>query len=211
MVYPARMIPNQEAIRTCPAFTVNHFLWTCRRKPETTGQMGVIPGQGLFVRMQSQELNPRRTYTQPMDRVCEDSAMEAFFTFPAQSLARQSAYAPSDDDLYFNFEVNPLGAMYACHGTSRENRTPLTAAEFAATGVTAGMDETGWWMAFTVPHGLLQRLTGQNGFAPGDVFFANFYKISETPEIEHYAAWANIPTPTPNFHHPRFFARVCVE
>lgn len=210
MTYTTCIIPDKAAIHTCPQFQVDHFLWTNRRRPETTGRMGYIPGQGLFVRMVSLEEAPRCTYKNHMDMVCQDSAMEAFFTFPAQHLARQQGYAPGDGDLYFNFEVNPLGAMYAKYGHGRQNRLQLTGAEFDATGVAAGITADGWWMEFLLPEDLLLRLTGKDGFEEGDVFFCNFYKISETPEIEHYAAWADIPTPTPNFHQPRYFARACI-
>ena len=205
MTYSTCIIPDKAAIHTCPQFRVGHFLWTNRRRPETTGRMGYIPGQGLFVRMASGEDAPRCTYKNHMDMVCLDSAMEAFFAFPAQHLARREGFAPQDGELYFNFEVNPLGAMYAKYGRSRQQREQLSEAEFAATGVAAGITGEGWWMEFLLPEDLLLRVTGKDGLEEGDVFFCNFYKISETPEIEHYAAWANIPTDTPDFHQPRYF------
>ena len=42
-------------------------------------------------------------------------------------------------------------------------------------------------------------------------FYCNFYKIAQTPEIEHYASWSPIDNPTPNFHLPVFFAKAQIE
>ena len=40
----------------------------------------------------------------------------------------------------------------------------------------------------------------------GSTFYCNFYKISESKDIEHYAAYAPITSPVPSFHMPEYFA-----
>jgi hypothetical protein len=170
--------------------------------------MAYIPGEGLFVSMSSDEPDPLRTMTNHMDMVCRDSAMEAFFAFPDISA---SLTEPDNDGLYFNFEVNANGAMYAKTGRGRKGREPLLPEEMAATGVRAWLRPGGWATEFLVPMSLIARLAGIGEFRPGDFFFCNFYKISENPEIEHYLAFSPIGSEKPNFHLPRFFARAVVQ
>jgi hypothetical protein len=202
MLYETRTISTREEISQCPFFEVGHFLWSCRRRPETFGRMGYIKNKGLFLQMTSLESGPLRELKNHRDMVCKDSAVEAFFSF-------QTAQ-PDESSLYFNFEVNANGAMYAKYGHGRKNRLFLTDDEYTLTGVTATVEPDRWSAELLVPNQVLERVCGISGFEAGDTFFCNFYKISENPEIEHYAAYNPILSETPNFHLPQFFAKAVV-
>ena len=205
MVYPIYMIQSKEALHRCPTFEVSHSLWNSLQKPQTFGQIAYLIGQGLYLRMTSLESNPKRELQNHRDRVCTDSAMEAFFAFPDPNL-RQTEQ-PSNDALYLNFEINANGAMYAKYGHGRQGRQFLTEADYARTHVQASMEPDRWTVELLVPDTLLARVGGIPAFKAGDTFFCNFYKVAEDPAIEHYAAFCPIPTETPNFHLPAHFAR----
>ncbi|MFR4916405.1 MAG: carbohydrate-binding family 9-like protein [Coprococcus phoceensis] len=57
----------------------------------------------------------------------------------------------------------------------------------------------------------LEKICDLEAIKSGKIFYCNFYKISEDPEIEHYGAYAPIGSETPNFHLPVFFAEAIVE
>jgi hypothetical protein len=202
MIYETRIISSLGEISACPVFKVSHFLWTCRRRPETFGRMGYLKGQGLCLQMTSLEREPLRELKNHRDMVCNDSAVEAFFSFAPEQ--------PDENSLYFNFEINANGAMYAKYGQGRKNRQFLTEEEYATTGVKATIAPESWSAEWLVPLELLKRVCGISGFEPGDSFFCNFYKISENPGIEHYAAYSPIQSETPNFHLPQYFARAVI-
>ena len=208
--YSVYTIPSEEAISQCPLFYVDTVLWNSRQAPRTVGRLGYIPGRGLYFWMQCDETNPKRSLTGHMDRVCTDSALEAFFAFPEIPDGADELFAPDNNALYFNFEINANGAMYAKTGWGRKGREPLLPEEFAQTEVCAQILADGWEVSCLVPAALICRLTGIESFAPGDSLFCNFYKISEDPAIEHYLSYNPIESETPNFHLPRYFAKAVV-
>ncbi len=211
ITYDTLIILKKEDIHTCPAFHVNNVQWNSKLSPLTLGRMGYVPGEGLFVFMKCYEIDPLRVMTRPMDRVCLDSAMEAFFAFPDWPVAEEGSFIPDDNGLYCNFEINANGAMYAKTGRGRQGRAALLEEEFAATDVRANILPDSWEITFLVPLTLLSRVAGIHRLLPGDVFFCNFYKISETPSIEHYLSFSPIGVDKPNFHLPRFFAKAIIR
>lgn len=208
MTYKTYLISNKDELARCPVFEIKHFQWTSRQQPKTYGQMGYLDNQGLYLRITSLERNPKRLLTNHRDMVCKDSAIEAFFAFPDTSL--QQTDPPQADSLYFNFEVNANGAMYAKYGYGRKNRQFLTDEEYALTGVQAQIESDRWMIELLIPLEVLKRVGGILRFAAGDIFFCNFYKISEDPAIEHYASYSPIDCETPNFHLPQYFAQAVV-
>ena len=204
MTYSVPIIRSKDQLDHAPTFWCDHYLWTCLTRPRTSGQMAYLEDQGLLLRITSFEENPKRELKNHRDMVCKDSAVEAFFSFPDPNL--KQTRQPSNDDLYFNFEINANGAMYAKTGYGRQGRAFLTDEEYALTDVKAAIEPDCWSVELLVPNQLLERY----GICPmkvGDTFFCNFYKISEDPAIEHYAAFHPIPTETPNFHLPAHFVR----
>lgn len=195
--YPVHTIDSEHGIQACPLFRIDHFQWTCKQHPQAAGRLGYLPGKGFLVYMECLETDPRREYTAPQSPVCNDSAMEAFFAF--------TSVPPHNGSLYLNFEMNANGAMHAKYGEGRKNRKTLSDAFYAACNCHAEILEDRWHVTLLVPLPLISSLCKIDTFSSGDRFFCNFYKISETPEIEHYAACWPIESEVPNFHLPACF------
>lgn len=209
MDYSVKIIKSPQELLSCHRFEVDNFQWTCHRRPKTFGYMGYIPGQGLLVRMTCIETEPLCRMKHHRDMVCQDSAMEVFVALPDTPPA--VGQTPKDSDLYFNYEVNSAGAMYAKYGHGRQGRIFLTDAEYAQANVRAQVEQDRWSMEVLISQELITRLSGIQAFKPGDMFYCNFYKISQSPEIEHYGSYAPLDSETPNFHLPHCFARAIVE
>ena len=204
--YELFTISSKTEIVNCPMFEVSHFLWNSSQQPKTVGRMGYLAGKGIFVRMTCYEKNPKRTFYKHREPVYQDSAMEAFFAFPNQHLTDVGALE-SNDILYFNFEINANGAMLAQYGAERYKRTFLTDEEYALTAAKATVEEDGWSIELLVPNQLLKKVADISEIYCGMVFYCNFYKISESKEIEHYGAYSEIFSETPDFHLPQYFAK----
>lgn len=208
--YRIKILRSEDELDTCYLFKVDHFQWTCLRRPVAYGRMGYLPEKGFLLRMVCEEDDPKRNLTRPRDMVCKDSAMEAFFALPGQLPESWDQFAPRNDGLYLNFEVNANGAMYAKYGWGRQGRSHITPEEYRQTGVRAGVEPGRWWMELLVPQSLIRRLCGIRSFQTGNIVYCNFYKISEDPAIEHYASFHPIHSETPNFHLPEQFAKAII-
>jgi len=202
--YFTHFINNRNEIETCPEFEVSNVLWNSTRSPRTTGRMGYIADEGLVIKMKCEESNPLRTKTANMEMVCLDSAMEAFFSFTEQG------QVPTMDSLYFNFEINANGALYAKSGYGRANRAEFLPEEITLVAPQAWISDDAWYMEITVPNQLLQRFLGKEQLSAGDIFYCNFYKVGQTAEIEHYMSYNYIDSDTPNFHMPPYFAKATI-
>ena len=132
---------------------------------------------------------------------CEDSAMEVFLAFP------EKGEALTNDVMYLNFEVNSNGAMYAAYGKGRKGRKPMPEKYLQVVDCKADRQEDSWTLTYLIPESYLKEEAGVEKLDGETEFYCNFYKIAQTPEIEHYASWSPIDNPTPNFHLPVFFAK----
>ena len=156
--------------------------------------------QGIYVKLICEESNPKREYKNHKDRVYKDSAMEIFMAFP------EKGEPLTNDVMYINFEMNANGAMYACYGKGRKNRSFISEALYEKSDCQASVEEEKWSLTVTIPEELLKEICDFDGMMRGDSFYCNFYKISERPEIEHYGSFSPIESEKPNFHLPVCFA-----
>ena len=202
--YKLYVIKDRDGLSVCPEFKVDNVQWNSTRSPCTTGRMGYIADEGIVVRMKCEETNPLATKTKNMEMVCFDSAMEAFFSFT------DGDSVPTMDSLYFNFEINSNGALYAKSGYGRPNRAELLPSEMDLVAPKAWLTDEAWYMEITVPNQLLERFLEKPALSAGDVFYCNFYKVGQTPEIEHYMSYNYIAADKPNFHMPPYFAKAIV-
>lgn len=199
MEYPVHTIHSEAELANCPLFRIDHFQWNCLRRPQAVGRLAYLAGEGLLLHMECLETNPKRTYTDPQSPVCNDSAMEAFFAFTSET--------PSDDGMYLNFEINANGAMLAKYGEGRPNRQKLSPAQYDACKVRAEILADRWQIRLLLPNTLLHEICGIADLQARGQFHCNFYKISEDPSIEHYAAFSPLDSEKPNFHLPHCFAK----
>lgn len=197
MEYHVLTLKTPKELSRCPAFLVNQFNWGGEYRPATSGRLGFLPGNGFLLEMECRESDPCRIYVKDNDPVYLDSAMEAFFCF-----------APEEDlPCYLNFEMNANGAMLACCGRDRQKRTPLCASLKKGLSCRAQIGTQVWSIRLTLPLSLIAAV--YPGWTPGtgSLFTCNFYKIKESEGRTHFASFAPIPTPRPDFHLPQYFAR----
>ena len=191
-----KILKDKEELNTVAPCEITHLLWGTSSIPRTYFYIGFVPGDGFYVRMVCEERNPRRTFQSYLDPVYRDSAMEAFLLFSRKDDAPGT---------YLNFEINANGALLAAYGPSRTYRSYFSKEEAAKLQVRATIGEDSWSAHFRIPLTVLERVYGPLELKAGSTFFCNFYKISESADIEHYAAYAPITSPVPSFHMPEYF------
>lgn len=204
MEYEIRRIRTKEEIITCRRFEITNYMWRNVMKPKVYGQMGYIEGEGFFVQMTCEESKPKRTFVNFKDPVYQDSAMEAFLAF----LGKEEAL--SNDVMYVNFEVNPNAAMYAAYGKGRKDRKYLPESYLEQVACQSTVEEERWSVSFLIPEVFLREECGIEEIGEETRIYCNFYKISESKEVEHYGSFSKIESETPNFHLPLYFAEAVV-
>jgi len=155
-------------------------------------------GERLYVRMEARERDVRATLTGPLDQVCDDSCLEFFFAPDAA------------DARYFNFEWNPLGALYLGFGAERKTRVRQIVRDpdalFAPRPFTT---DGGWGIEFSVPASFIRLY--MPGFALGGAAAGNFYKCGDRTRTPHYLAWAGLTSDTPDYHRRGDFGALMFE
>lgn len=127
--------------------------------------------------------------------VYQDSCVEFFISF-------------GDEEAYYNFEFNCIGTVLAGYGKEKKNRLFLSEAMLNKIGCQAVICKSEgnlpqWELTIILPLEVFafhQLIT-----LKGAVCRANFYKCGDELPEPHFLAWANIESPTPDFHLPGFF------
>lgn len=197
-----RLIENKELLESVEMFKIENLLWGTEKIAKTYGYIGFVPGDGLYIKLVCEEKNPLRVYKEDQDPVYKDSAMEAFFQFKGNDMAA--------DDIYLNFEMNANGALLACYGKNKMNRIPFTPDQIRKMKCSAEIREEQWNVNLTLPIEILEQVYGKLNLQEGSDFRCNFYKICETKEYEHYAAYRCVESERPNFHLPEYFEKAVI-
>ena len=132
--------------------------------------------------------------------------MEAFFMFEPEK-------GRDVHSTYLNFEANANGALLAAYGKGRIYRSYFTSEEMELFGCKAVVEKEKWSISLRIPIMVLEKIYGPLELKEGSSFTCNFYKISETQEIEHYASYSPIKSDIPSFHIPEYFetATIVIE
>ena len=153
----------------------------------------------LVVDFRVSGLDLRAKNTEDNGRQWEDSCVEIFIQDPS-------------GDVYYNFEVNPLGKVLACTGLDRNHRTPRPSIEMQqilrfGQRENGPLDECGvqsWRVGLVIPFHLI-------GVDPEHLptsIRANFYKCGDLTAHPHFLSWSPIFTEQPDFHRPDFFGEL---
>lgn len=94
----------------------------------------------------------------------------------------------------------------AAYGTDRIHRVYFEKEDLRAFSCHALIEEERWSVRIYLPLFVLEKIYGSHILRKTNRFWCNFYKISENPSFEHYAAYSRINTILPDFHQPRYFA-----
>ncbi len=102
--------------------------------------------------------------------------------------------------VYYEFEVNPLGALFDARIESPEGRRETMRADVSWTcpgfAARAGCREHHWWALFRIPLAPLSPEAVQ--------WRANFYRI-DRGQPDEYSAWSPTFVEPPDFHRPERF------
>lgn len=199
-MYQIKLLNHQDEILSCPQFLIQFFNWGGNYRPYSYGYAGLLKEKGLLVRLYSQEADPLCTYDQSNDPVYLDSALEAFFQLD-----------PEHSKSYINLELNAAGVLLAKFGEGREKRTFFSQKQIDRCHVRHGRSQDFWWVQILLPFSVIEDFYGPLSLEAGSKIRCNFYKISENKSLEHYASYAPIYYPKPNFHLPEFFADAVIS
>lgn len=194
MYYTIPRITHIDDISSCPVLPIQNFHWRCTQYPRAFGCLAVLNHEAFVIRLSCAESSPRKTYTEHFSPVYKDSALEVFFQFD------------TDSGIYINFEFNANGAVLAMSGHQRDDRYRMDSASIEALNIKAEESEDGWSITFILPLFVIQKVIPGFSLKSGQTFKFNFYKISESHDIEHYASLTEIHSDTPDFHRPCDFA-----
>ena len=205
-------LENKELLESVELFKIENLLWGTEKIAKTYGYIGFVPGEGLYIKLVCVEKNPLRIYKKDQDPVYKDSAMEAFFpsvSLPVICLENRCDLMAADD-IYLNFEMNANGALLACYGKNKMNRIPFTPDQIRKMKCSAEIQEEQWNVNLALPIEILEQVYGKLNLQEGSDFRCNFYKICETKEYEHYAAYRCVESEQPNFHLPEYFENAVI-
>lgn len=189
-VYSVKMLerPDWDAV---PVVELKHTGWLEACPIEAKAQV-CCDGENLWVRMEAVEAPIRATLTGKLDAVCTDSCLE-FFLAPW-----------SEDARYFNFEFNPLGALYLGFGGERATRVRQVVKDAEKSFAPKPFfTAEGWGIEYRIPVSFLQVY--DPGFHFGGEMHCNFYKCGDLTEVPHYLAWAPLSCETPDYHRRQDF------
>ena len=186
--------PDWEKI---PAVTLTHTPWLTPCAIEAKAQ-ACHDSEKLYVRMEAKESAILATLTGPLDQVCNDSCLEFFF-------------APGANDArYFNFEWNPLGALYLGFGAERNSRVRQIVrdakAQFDFRSFTT---EDGWGVEYAIPASFIRMYMPE--FTLSGEAACNFYKCGDKTEVPHYLAWSDLTGERPDYHRRWDFGTLIFE
>lgn len=196
MEYFIKIISDRQELASCPKFYVNRYNWGGGYRPSCCGSFAYADTEkkGFYLQMTCEEANPVCRYHKDFEPVWMDSAMEGFFAFDNTS------------NNYINLEINSAGAIVASFGSGKTGRRDLSKDEVAALECQAHKSDTAWSIELFIPIAIVQKYFGKSSYQAGDIIRLNFFKLAEGNQNTHFASFAPIRSPEPNFHLPEFFA-----
>ena len=144
----------------------------------------------LYIHQTAFEKNIRAEYTTHLSHVCEDSCME-FFIAPGKV-----------DPRYFNFELNPNGALMLGFGLGRNDRVKLLPNNPTQLFNirTVNSSSGNWEVYYEIPASFISTFFPGFVFERGMNIKANFYKCGDKTDHVHYLTWNTMTSEKPDYH-----------
>lgn len=195
-----RLIENKELLESVELFKIENLLWGTEKIAKTYGYIGFVPGKDCISNLCVWR------------RILSGFIKKTRIRFTRTVLWRlfQFKNDTAADDIYLNFEMNANGALLACYGKNKMNRIPFTPDQIRKMKCSAEIREEQWNVNLTLPIEILEQVYGKLNLQEGSDFRCNFYKICETKEYEHYAAYRCVESEQPNFHLPEYFENAVI-
>lgn len=189
-----------KILKTGTRIEINNFLWEQNGyRPRVFADIS-WDSEGYLLKFTAYEENPLATYTSHNTDVCKDSCVEFFAQFD-----------PENEDRYFNFEVNPNGAMYCSFRKSRYEYTMIDPAVIDTFGIKTNIFPDRWEIEYKIPIDFIKKHIPTYRHEAGHIIRANFYKCGDDMPYPHYACWSRIDLDEPEFHCPQFFGQLMLE
>ena len=195
-VYLITKVEGSVDWNSVPTTEIDKVLWVEDAGVRARGQL-CYDDENLYVHLSATEKDIRAENTAPLSPVHEDSCLEFFFSL-------------DEGANYFNFEVNPNGALCLQFGPERGNRIDVVkrnAAEYF--DIKTNRTSDGWEVFYRIPLQFLRLFYSDYRFG-GDLS-ANMYKCGDKTPRKHYLSRTPIDLETPNFHCPEYFGKMRFE
>lgn len=206
-VADAASVPGAFAAAEVPYHTLDAINWpdSYPYKPEVSFA-AAHTSDAVLLHFKVREQSVLAHCSSDRESIWQDSCVE-FFLSPEPG-----------DGLYYNFEFNCIGRMYACVGPDRNSRQFLPESAYAAIKRASSLGETAfeerlgeceWDLSAIVPVSCLVRhdIASLDGLQMS----GNFYKCGDHLSVPHFLSFAPIGVPKPDFHRPEFFCTLEFE
>ena len=180
-----------------PKAYVNIYRWGQSYMPVTYGQIVFKEGDGFYVRMETEETNPRAVNTQRHSSVCQDSCLEFF-----------AVYDPANSMKYINIEMNAIGTWLCYFCESNKVNNIIEKSSDSLPEIEPFKTETTWGTTLHVPLDMIEDCYPGVKITEGSTILMNFYKCGDKTDKPHWGAWSEVETEKPNFHVPQYFSEV---
>ena len=163
----------------------------------------------LFIRFIATEKEPRVEESEFNSSVFQDSCVEAFI-LPD----------PSNDDRYFNFEINARGTLLLQLDNKIRNRESLDFINPKYFEIVTDINSSNykeynnykpWKVEYKIPFRFIKTFFENFEVESGRIMKANFTKCGDKTSYKHYGTWAYIENEKPAFHRPQFFKEIVLE
>lgn len=188
-----RLAPTRRLVEL-PAFPLRRIEDGAPPRLSTAVRVAVRGGD-LLVRFDGRDRGVVATLTRRDDPLWKEDVFEVFVSPEASPI------------VYYEFEVNPLGALFDARIESPEGRreTMRVDASWNCPGLSARVERRPlrWSALLRIPLAPMAR-------APSPVWRANFYRIDRGSPDE-YSAWSPTGADPPDFHRPGRFGWLRME
>lgn len=199
VVCPALADVSARLDELSPKHRIDIINWSSfSYKPEVEFVMAYGANE-IYLKFYVREANTKAEKSETNQMVCEDSCVEFFVS-------------PADDDIYYNFEFNPIGvALVGCgtgrHDSARADRKFVDSIRHLASMGNEPFAEikgdNKWTLTVAIPFDAFYKHKIEN--IRGKMFRANFYKCGDKLSTPHYVTWNPVGTEKPDYHRPEYF------
>lgn len=188
--------------QTVPCVAIDNHLWSDVYSISASAQVAWNENT-IFVRLQAKEQDILRRYREDFDPVYLDSCLEFFFC-PTEG-----------DDRFFNFEMNPNGALLVGFGADCNNRCCPDPQQWQvlrqSVSTAPFVTPDGWGITLQIPVSFVQAFVPDFSLHPGKTLRCNFFKCGDETVNPHFIAWSPVETESPDFHRPEFFGQLLLK
>ena len=190
--YTFETAPIWDAV---PVGAIDRFHWegADAYRPKSCFQLCFVKGQGVHVRLWTDETQIRAVCQNRDDPVWEDSCLECFLE-PVPGIG------------YLNVDMNPRGVYLAQWGAGREDRVFTKTLTALSPAVAPLPQKNGWGVSLFLPCALLTALCGRPFDAAAGRYRFCCFKCGDKTKHPHWASFAPMGENPPGFHAPDRFA-----